>query len=90
MNIWREWEVESVVGCVGIVNRCLTIPEQLLIAHHYPHCYIFKLFPHDYDGRLPLDHLYSGMAGNANLFELITQEVVEMLKGERMPLPVAS
>ena len=30
------------------------------------------------------------MAGNASLFELNTQEVVEMLKGQRMLMPVAS
>ena len=30
------------------------------------------------------------MAGNASLFELNTQEVVEMLKGQRMPSPVSS
>jgi hypothetical protein len=63
----------------------LTVPEQLLIARHYPRCYIFKLFPRDVDTHLPLDQLYTGMAGNASLFEMNTQEVVEMLKGQRMP-----
>jgi hypothetical protein len=63
----------------------LTIPEQLLIARYYPRCYIFKLFPRDIDTRIPLDQLYTGMAGNASLFELNTQEVVEMVKGQRMP-----
>jgi hypothetical protein len=66
----------------------LTIPEQLLIARHYPRCYIFKLFPRDVNIHIPLDQLYSGMAGNASLFEMNTQEVVEMLKGQRMPSPV--
>lgn len=68
----------------------LTILEQLLIARHYPCCYIFKLYPREYDGRLPLDQLYSGMAGNASLFEMNTQDVVEMLRGQKMPSPVAS
>ena len=37
-----------------------------------------------------MDQLYSGMAGNASLFDLNTQEVVEMLEGQRMPSPVAT
>ena len=68
----------------------LTVPEQLLIARHYPRCYIFKLFPRDIDTHVSMDQLYSGMAGNASLFDLNTQEVVEMLEGQRMPSPVAT
>ena len=68
----------------------LTVPEQLLIARHYPRCYIFKLFPRDIDAHISMDQLYSGMAGNASLFDLNTQEVVEMLEGQRMPSPVAT
>jgi hypothetical protein len=30
------------------------------------------------------------MAGNASLFKMNTQEVVEMLNGQRMPSPVAT
>ena len=66
----------------------LTIPEQLLIARHYPRCYIFKLFPRDIDTHVSLDQLHTAMAGNATLFELNTQEVVKMLKGQQMPSPV--
>jgi hypothetical protein len=66
----------------------LTIPEQLLIARHYPRCYMFKLFPRDVNTHLSLDQLHMGMAGNATLFELNTQEVIEMLEGQRMPSPV--
>jgi hypothetical protein len=73
------------LGDVPFQLSGLTIPEQLLIACHYPRCYIFKLFPRDIDTHIPLDQLYTGMAGNASLFELNTQEVVEMLKGQRMP-----
>lgn len=78
------------VGEVPFQLKGLTVPEQLLIARHYPRCYIFKLYPREYDGSLPSDQLYSGMAGNASLFELNTQEVVEMLRGQKMPSPVAS
>lgn len=81
-NLW--------IGDVPYQLMELTTPEQLLIARHYPRCYIFKLFPRDYDSHLPLDQLYTGMAGNATLFEINTQEVVEMLCGQRMPSPVAT
>ena len=81
-NLW--------IGDVPNELMALTISEQLLIARHYPRCYIFKLFPRDSDMHIPPDHLYMGMAGNASLFELNTQEVVEMLKGQRMPSPVGT
>lgn len=77
--------------CVGDVPpelMDLTIPEQLLIARHYPRCYIFKLFPRDTDTHISPDQLHAGMAGNASLFELNTQEVVEMVEGQRMPSAV--
>ena len=72
-NLW--------IGNVPSELMGLMIPEQLLIARHYPRCYIFKLFPRDIDTHVLIDQLYSGMAGNANLFKLNTQEVVEMLNG---------
>jgi hypothetical protein len=81
-NLW--------IGDVPHQLEGLTIPEQLLIARHYPRCYIFKLFPRDYDSHLPLEQLYTAMAGNETLFEINTQEVVEMLNGQRMPSPVAT
>ena len=81
-NLW--------IGEIPSVLTGLTIPEQLLIARHYPRCYIFKLYPRDVDSHIPLDQLYTGMAGNASLFELNTQEVVEMIKGQRMPSSVQS
>jgi hypothetical protein len=79
-NLW--------IGDIPNELMVLTIPEQLLISRHYPRCYIFKLFPRDINSHIPLDNLYSGMAGNASLFELNMQEVVEMLKGQQMPSPV--
>jgi hypothetical protein len=77
-NLW--------IGNVPSVLTGLTIPEQLLIARHYPCCYIFKLFPRDVESHISLDQLYTGMAGNVSLFELNSQEVVEMLKGQCMPI----
>lgn len=78
------------IGEIPYQLRGLTIPEQLLIARHYPRCYIFKLYPRDYDGRLPSNQMYNRMAGNASLFELNTQEIVKMLRGQKLPSPVAS
>jgi hypothetical protein len=66
----------------------LTIPEQLLIARHYPRCYVFKLYPRD--GYLSTEQLQRGMRGNVSLYELNTKEVVEMLEGQMMPNPPAS
>ena len=79
-NLW--------IGEIPSALTGLTIPEQLLIARHYPRCYIFKLYPRNVDSHIPLDQLYTGIAGNASLFELNTQEVVEMIKGQRMPSSV--
>ena len=76
------------IGDIPFELTGLTIPEQLLIARHYPRCYIFKLFPRTVDTHISLDQLHTAMAGNATLFELNTQEVVEMLRGQRMPSPV--
>ena len=81
-NLW--------IGNIPSILSALTIPEQLLIARHYPRCYIFKLFPRDYDSHISPDQLYSVMAGNASLFEMNTQEVVEMVVGQRMPSPVTT
>ena len=79
-NLW--------IGDIPSELMDLTVPEQLLIARHYPRCYIFKLYPRDVNTHIPSDQLYTGMAGNATLFELNTQEVVEMLNGQRMPSSV--
>ena len=79
-NLW--------IGNIPSQLTGLMIPEQLLIAQYYPQCYIFKLFPHDYGCHLPIDQPHLTIAGNASLFELNTQEVVEMLEGQYMPSSV--
>jgi hypothetical protein len=43
------------IGDVPAELMNLTIPKQMLIAHHYPRCYIFKLFPGDMDMHISLD-----------------------------------
>ena len=79
-NLW--------IGNVPTELTGLTVPEQLLIARHYPCCYFFKLFPRDMDTHVLFDQLHMAMGGNACLFKLNMQEVVEMLKGQHMPSPV--
>lgn len=73
-NLW--------IGDVPFELSDLTIPEQLLIARHYPRCYVFKLFPRDANIHFSLDQYHSGMAGNASLFELNMQEIVDMVEGQ--------
>jgi hypothetical protein len=72
------------IGDVPYQLRTLTIPEQLLIARHYPRCYVFKLYPKE-GNQLPPDRLQRGMKGNVSLYELNTNDVVKMLEGQLMP-----
>jgi hypothetical protein len=67
----------------------LTIPEQLLVARHYPRCYIFKLYPRE-GGQMPSESLQRGMKGNISLYELNTKDVVKMLDGQMMPNAVST
>ena len=53
-NLW--------VGAVPTELSSLTFPEQLLIAHLYPHVYVFKLFPKSGGGTTA--GLQHGMCGN--------------------------
>ena len=62
----------------------LTIPEQLLIALHYPRCFVFKLFPKAGGPRDP-NFMQSGMAGNVTTYALNTPMVVDMLEGRLLP-----
>ena len=61
MNLW--------ISDVPSQLMDLMIPEWLVITRHYPCCYIFKLFPRDMDV-VPLDQLYSGMAGSASFIQI--------------------
>jgi hypothetical protein len=72
------------IGNVPFALEILTIPEQLLIAMHYPRCFVFKLFPKGGHTGDP-DALQRGMAGNVTTYELNTAQVVEMLQGNMMP-----
>jgi hypothetical protein len=77
------------IGEIPCELTALTIPEQLLVARHYPRCYVFKLYPRD-GGQLSPDQLQRGMKGNVSLYELNTKEVVRMLEGQMMPNPMST
>ncbi|KAI5993857.1 hypothetical protein EDD15DRAFT_2166686 [Pisolithus albus] len=64
----------------------LTLPEQLLISRHYPHCYVVKLYPQDGHISNP-DHLQRGMVGNVTLYDMNTDAILEMLEGQLLPQP---
>jgi hypothetical protein len=73
------------IGPIPYELRILTIPEHLLIARHYPRCYIFKLYPKNADHDFHPEHLQRGIIGNVTLFETKTSAVVDMLEGKLMP-----
>jgi hypothetical protein len=77
------------IGTIPSELAILTIPEQLLVARYYPRCYVFKLFPRN-GGHLKVDQLQRGMKGNVSVYELNTQDVVEMLQGQKMPNAVTT
>lgn len=72
------------IGNVPDCMSCLTIPEQLLIALHYPRCFVFKLFPKNGGFRDP-DTLQRVMAGNVTTYSMNADAIVEMLEGQLMP-----
>ncbi|KAG2362619.1 hypothetical protein BDR07DRAFT_1284294 [Suillus spraguei] len=67
----------------------LSLPEQLLVSCHFPHCYVFKLYPKDHHGSNP-NHSQRGMMGNVSLYSMNTDAVVMMLQGQLLPHPAAS
>lgn len=77
------------IGQVPLELSALTIPEQLMIARHYPRCYVFKLYPRE-AAHLGVDQMQRGMKGNVSLFDVNTKDVVKMLEGQKMPNPTAT
>lgn len=78
------------IGSIPDVLATLTFPEQLLVALHYPRCFVFKLYPKNAagGGSHPA-HLQRSMAGNVTCYELNTGSVVDMLEGNLMPRPAS-
>ncbi|KAF8520057.1 hypothetical protein JB92DRAFT_2611328, partial [Gautieria morchelliformis] len=73
-------------GCVPLQLQRLTIPEKMLVAFHYPHCFVFKLFPKNGSPGDP-DMLQRGLAGNVTTYTLNMPDIVHMLEGDLMPHP---
>lgn len=74
------------IGDVPEEIQCLTVPEQMLIALHYPRCFVFKLFPKNRGVGDP-DSLQRGMVGNVTTYTQNADEVAKMLEGKLMPRP---
>ncbi|KIO11878.1 hypothetical protein M404DRAFT_98925, partial [Pisolithus tinctorius Marx 270] len=70
--------------------RRLTFAETLLVARHYPRCYVFKLYPRDGSRGYNPAHLQRGMAGNMTLYEVNTTAMASMLEGSLMPQHVTT
>lgn len=66
----------------------LSIPEQLLIALHFPRCFVFKLHPRNRGSNDP-DSLQRGMTGNVSTYAMNTNEIAQMLEGNKMPRPTS-
>lgn len=74
------------IGDVPEEIQCLTVPEQMLIALHYPRCFVFKLFPKNRGVGDP-ESLQRGMVGNVTTYTQNADEVAKMLEGKLMPRP---
>lgn len=72
------------IGTIPDPLRDLTVPEQMLIALHYPRCFVYKLFPKD-GGRRDPSVLQRGMKGNVSTYELNIGDVGQMLDGKLLP-----
>ncbi|KIO10905.1 hypothetical protein M404DRAFT_21123 [Pisolithus tinctorius Marx 270] len=78
------------LGDAPLVLRKLTFAETLLVARHYPCCYIFKLYPKDGSHGYNPAHLQRGMAGNVTLYEVNTLAIANMVEGSMMPQEVTT
>jgi hypothetical protein len=78
------------IGEVPYELKVLTFLEQLLVALHYPRCFVFKLYPKRGEGVIgDPQHLQRGMAGNVSCYELNNDSIVDMLEGNLMPPDVS-
>lgn len=73
------------IGNQPWVLQQLTFPEQLLIAHLYPHVYVFKLFPKRSGGTRDLSSLQNAMRGNVTTFDQNMADIAGMVEGDLMP-----
>ncbi|KII89504.1 hypothetical protein PLICRDRAFT_175680 [Plicaturopsis crispa FD-325 SS-3] len=78
------------IGPVPHQLQHLTLPEQLLIARHYPRAIHCQVFPTDGGDRLTADQLQRGIRGNVTLYKLNTPAVTDMVAGQLMPQAASS
>ncbi|KIO01094.1 hypothetical protein M404DRAFT_108816, partial [Pisolithus tinctorius Marx 270] len=76
-NLW--------LGDPPLVLCKLTFVESLLIARHYPCCYVFKLYPRDSSRSFSPRHLQQAMAGNVMLYEVNSAAIADMVQGRLLP-----
>ncbi|KAG8683365.1 hypothetical protein FRC09_016128, partial [Ceratobasidium sp. 395] len=77
-NLW--------IGPVPWQLECLTIAENLLIALAFPRVFIIKLFPRDRSRHgLNDNQLQNALRGNVTSFELNSEAIEKMIKGDILP-----
>jgi hypothetical protein len=74
------------IGRIPLELSCLTLPEQLLLAHVYPRVYVFKLYPKK-GNFCDSASLQRGMKGTVSSHELDLPGIAAMLEGRLMPRP---
>jgi hypothetical protein len=72
------------IGRVPQELEVLTFPEQLLISHLYPRCYVFKLFPKHFGPR-DASTLQRGMRGTVSTYDFDMAGISSMIEGNLMP-----
>ena len=75
------------IGSIPEELQKLSIAEVILILLVYIRCYIFKLYPKTYIGSDP-SVLQQGMVGNVTTYKLNTKDIIDMLRGKKMPRPM--
>ncbi|KZT57479.1 hypothetical protein CALCODRAFT_541741 [Calocera cornea HHB12733] len=78
------------IGETPIELEVLTLSEQLLISHHYPRVFQFKMYPKRkrfMAGGDP-DSIARGMRGNVITFAINQEDIVNMIEGGKFPRPM--
>jgi hypothetical protein len=76
------------IGDVPLELKILTLPERILVAHHFPAAYIVKLYPKKKGARMwaGSEGLHSGLQGNVSTYRLNMSDVANMT-GDKTMLP---
>ena len=88
-NLGRNWlprlalANDMWIGEVPFELSALTLPEQILIAQHFPAANIVKLFP----AKKGVQSVNCGLCGNVPTYRLNTDEIAGMVDGKIMPNP---